>query len=136
MCGRAASQVQRGAQAAVGAKYPAAAARATPVLGEWHTPIARNPRLGLLDGMWSGGAIQPVRRPIIAAGLWAHWRERNALIPVGAFQPQHDLLGVAGETELSEDLAQILMALGKRSVEPLHAVLPGVDAQPLDQPEP
>jgi hypothetical protein len=68
--------------------------------------------------------------------LWAHWRERNALIPVGAFQPQHDLLGVAGETELSEDLAQILMALGKRSVEPLHAVLPGVDAQPLDQPEP
>ena len=128
--------MQRGGQAAVRPKHPAAPARAPPGLGQRYAPITRNPRLGLLDSVRGDRAIKPVRGPIVAARLWAHWRERNALIPVGAFQPQHDLLGVASEAELAEDLAQILMALGECSIEPLHAMLPGVDAQPLDQPEP
>ena len=48
---------------------------------------------------------------LIAAGLRAHRRKRDALVPVGAFQAQHDLLCVAGESKLPEDLAQFLVAL-------------------------
>jgi len=133
---RCAGQVQIGGQVILGAKHPGAPARAAPAAGERKHPVARDARLGLLDAVGRDRAIEFMDGPGIAARLCPHGRKRNALVPVGAFQAHHRLLGKAGEAKLAKDLAQLLVALRERRIDPLHTMLGSAGTEHFEDAKP
>jgi hypothetical protein len=108
-----------------------------PCIAVWATPDAikrQHPRSGIarLEELHlSGGhsAVEFMDRPHIMVRLRAHWRQRCSLIPIRSVEAQHRLLRIPDEPCLAKDLAQFIVALRQRCIDPLDTHCADFDTQ-------